>query len=122
MVPGVLVRQVSLDVEQFCHETAQRLCNEAGKKYYFCNDYNVEIVDVCPSSRNVIALASVLVQAGNSKSKTNLSKSFRGRVGPAQAVSSRRLYKATATFVFNVDTKTYYLLDKEPLVEEDPYK
>ncbi|MCL4134173.1 UNVERIFIED_CONTAM: hypothetical protein GTU68_050961, partial [Idotea baltica] len=44
MVPGVLVRQVSLDVEQFCHETAQRLCNEAGKKYFFCNDYNVEIV------------------------------------------------------------------------------
>lgn len=46
MVPGVLVKQVSLDVEQFCHEMAQRLCTEAGKKYFFCNDYNVEIVDV----------------------------------------------------------------------------
>ena len=46
MAPGVFVRQVSLDVEQFCHETAQRLCNEAGKKYFFCNDYNVEIIDV----------------------------------------------------------------------------
>lgn len=46
MAPGVLVRQVSLDVEQFCHEMAQRLCTEAGKKYFFCNDYNVEIVDV----------------------------------------------------------------------------
>ena len=46
MAPGVFVRQVSLDVEQFCHETAQRICNEAGKKYFFCSDYNVEIVDV----------------------------------------------------------------------------
>ena len=44
--PGVLVKQVSLDVEQFCHELAQRVCTEASKKYSFCNDYNVEIVDV----------------------------------------------------------------------------
>ena len=44
--PGVLVKQVSLDVEQFCHELAQRVCTEANKKYFFCNDYNVEIVEV----------------------------------------------------------------------------
>ena len=46
MAPGVLVRQISFDVEQFCHEMAQRLCAEVGKKYFFCSDYNVEIVDV----------------------------------------------------------------------------
>lgn len=46
MAPCVLVHQRSFDVEQFCHEIAERLCIEAGKKYWFCNDYDVEIVDV----------------------------------------------------------------------------
>jgi hypothetical protein len=46
MAPCVLVHQRSFDVEQFCHEIAERLCVEAGKKYWFCNDYDVEIVDV----------------------------------------------------------------------------
>jgi hypothetical protein len=46
MAPCVLVHQRSFDIEQFCHEIAERLCIEAGKKYWFCNDYDVEIVDV----------------------------------------------------------------------------
>ncbi|CAL4094262.1 unnamed protein product [Meganyctiphanes norvegica] len=113
--PGVLVRQVSLDVEQFCHEMGQKLCNEAGKKYFFCCDYNVEIIDVCPSSGNVIAVASVLVQAAT-KVK-GISKPVRS---PLTSLG-RRQYKTTATFVFNMDTKEYYLLDKGQLQEEDPY-
>ena len=40
------MRQLSLDVEQFCDETAQALCNEDNKQYSCCSDYNVEIVDV----------------------------------------------------------------------------
>ncbi|XP_063606430.1 uncharacterized protein LOC134781245 [Penaeus indicus] len=115
MVPGVLVKQVSLDVEQFCHEMAQRLCTEAGKKYFFCNDYNVEIVDVCPSSGNIVALASVLVQAATMVK--GLGKTVRS---PLSSLT-RKQYKTTATFIFNMDTKQYYLVDKEPLLEEDPY-
>lgn len=111
--PGLLVRQVSLDVEQFCHEMGQSLCTEAGKKYFFCCDYNVEIIDVCPSSGNVIALASVLVQAG-AKVKGKSVRTSLTSLG-------RRQYKTTATFVFNMDTKDYYLLDKGQLQEEDPY-
>ncbi|KAG7154412.1 DDB1- and CUL4-associated factor 15-like, partial [Homarus americanus] len=99
MAPGVLVRQVSLDVEQFCHEMAQRLCTEAGKKYFFCNDYNVEIVDVCPSSGDIVALASVLVQAATVVK--GLSKTVRS---PLSSLT-RRQYKTTATFIFNMDTK-----------------
>ncbi|XP_045622574.1 uncharacterized protein [Procambarus clarkii] len=115
MAPGVLVRQVSLDVEQFCHEMAQRLCTEAGKKYFFCNDYNVEIVDVCPSSGDIVALASVLVQAATVVK--GLSKTVRSPISSL----TRRQYKTTATFIFNMDSKQYYLIDKEPLLEEDPY-
>ena len=40
------VQQRSLDLEQFCHETATRLCAWADKKFWFCNDYDVEVGDV----------------------------------------------------------------------------
>ena len=40
------VAQYSMDVELFCHDMAQKLCVAAGKKYWFCNDYDVELVDI----------------------------------------------------------------------------
>ena len=40
------VAQYSMDVELFCHTMAQKLCAAAGKKYWFCNDYDVELVDI----------------------------------------------------------------------------
>ena len=40
------VAQYSMDVELFCHTMAQKLCASAGKKYWFCNDYDVELVDI----------------------------------------------------------------------------
>ena len=43
-LPCVRVQQRSLDLEQFCHETATRLCASADKKFWFCNDYDVEVV------------------------------------------------------------------------------
>lgn len=46
MAPGIVVLQRSFDIEQFCHETAEQLCKESDKKYWFCNDYDVEVVDV----------------------------------------------------------------------------
>ena len=42
-LPCVRVQQQSLDLEQFCHETATRLCANADKKFWFCNDYDVEV-------------------------------------------------------------------------------
>ena len=39
----VRVEQRSLDLEQFCHETATRLCASSDKKFWFCNDYDVEV-------------------------------------------------------------------------------
>ncbi|MPC27121.1 DDB1- and CUL4-associated factor 15 [Portunus trituberculatus] len=113
--PGVLVKQISLDVEQFCHELAQRVCTEANKKYFFCNDYNVEIVEVCPDSGDIVALASVLVQAAT------LVKGLPKTARSPLSSLTRRQYKTTATFVFNMDTKQYYVVEKEPLTETDPY-
>lgn len=46
MAPCALVHQMSFDIEQFCHEVAEVLCEKAGMKFWYCNNYDVEIVDV----------------------------------------------------------------------------
>lgn len=46
MAPCALVHQLSFDIEQFCHEVAEVLCERAGMKFWYCNNYDVEIVDV----------------------------------------------------------------------------
>ena len=40
-------------MELLCHYMAQKLCAAAGKKYWFCNDYDVEMVDFDPDSGEV---------------------------------------------------------------------
>lgn len=46
MAPCASVHQMSFDIEQFCHEVAEVLCERAGMKFWYCNNYDVEIVDV----------------------------------------------------------------------------
>ncbi len=57
------VVQRSFDLEVFCYQMAQKLCQAAGKKYWFCNDYDVEVVDLNPNSGDVILVAVVQVSA-----------------------------------------------------------
>ena len=40
-----------------------QLCAAAGKTYWYCNDYDVEVVDFDPVSGDVICVAVVLVTA-----------------------------------------------------------
>ncbi|KAJ9593181.1 hypothetical protein L9F63_015278, partial [Diploptera punctata] len=109
MAPCVLVHQRSFDVEQFCHEIAERLCVEAGKKYWFCNDYDVEIIDVCPFSGDVIAVALMRIQA-TIKTK-----------GLAKSQSlERQQYQGSCKFVWNVDTGHYAVVWTRPLHRVDP--
>lgn len=62
-LPHVYVLQMSIDTEQFCHEMGQHLCTLASKKYWFCSDFNVEIIDVCVESSDIVAAAFMLVEA-----------------------------------------------------------
>jgi hypothetical protein len=39
------------------------LCAAADKKFWFCNDYDVELVDVDPDSGDLVAVAVILIQA-----------------------------------------------------------
>ncbi|XP_067004415.2 uncharacterized protein [Anabrus simplex] len=115
MAPCVLVMQRSFDIEQFCHNIAERLCEESGKKYWFCNDYDVEIVDVCPFSGDVIALAMMRIQA-TVKTK-GLAKSQRHPVSSQQ----RRQYQGGCRFVWNLDTGLYSVVDTKELTEVEEY-
>ena len=54
---------MSIDTEQLCHEMAQRLCALSKKKYWFCTDFNVEIIDMCLETDDVVAVAFMLVEA-----------------------------------------------------------
>nr|CAD7407158.1 unnamed protein product [Timema cristinae] len=104
MAPCVLVQQRSFDVEKFCHEVAEWLCEESGKKYWFCNDYDVEIVDVCPFSGDVIALAVMRIQA---TIKTQ---------GAGQE-SKRKQYQGGCKFVWNIVTGKHSVVEVDPLTE-----
>ncbi|KAF0312973.1 DDB1- and CUL4-associated factor 15 [Amphibalanus amphitrite] len=110
-LPSLLVSQLSLDMEQLCHKISQTLCAEAGKKYWFCNDYDVEIVEVSPDSGEVTVVAVVLVQAAI---KTRgASKGSRRALGSVH----RHQYRASFTFSWSCETGQCRLLTSEPLTE-----
>lgn len=44
--PCVVVDQQSLDIEGICHSVATTLCQVCNKTFTFCNDYDIEILDV----------------------------------------------------------------------------
>ena len=62
-MPHVSVKQMSIDTEQLCHEMAQHLCALARMKYWFLTDFNVEMIDICLETSDVIATAFMLVEA-----------------------------------------------------------
>jgi len=53
MAPCALVHQMSFDIEQFCYEVAEILCERAGMKFWCCNNYDVEIIEVREVHRNL---------------------------------------------------------------------
>ncbi|XP_023333210.1 uncharacterized protein LOC111705015 isoform X2 [Eurytemora carolleeae] len=110
----ILVEQRSLDLEQFCHETATRLCAAANKKFWFCNDYDVEMVDVDPVSGDVIVVAVVLIQAAI------LTKSHSQKFNVSSL--SRKQYQASFKFCWNIDSGQYFLVDSDPLKDINGFK
>ena len=65
---------------------AQKLCAAAGKKYWFCNDYDVEMVDFDPDSGEVrgvfqSGLATTMVVTRFSNSTWQIGRIF-DRVRP----------------------------------------
>lgn len=46
LTPRVVVDQQSLDIEGICHSVATTLCQLSNKTFTFCNDYDIEVLDV----------------------------------------------------------------------------
>jgi len=105
----VRVQQRSLDLEHFCHETATRLCADADKKFWFCNDYDVEVIDVDPGTGDVVVVAVVLIQAA----MITKSQSHKFNVSSL----SRKQYQASFKFSWNIETGQYHVVDSDPLKE-----
>ncbi|KAI5711948.1 hypothetical protein M8J75_004490 [Diaphorina citri] len=61
------VKQKTLDIEQFCFKAADLICKNESYNFRSCNDYDVEIVNVCPLSGDVIAAVSIRMNAVNSR-------------------------------------------------------
>lgn len=108
----VRVHQYSLDVEHYCHEISQKLCAQSNKKYWFCNDYDVEIVDVCGETGEVVAVAVVLIQATNSVSSNSTAPIHR-----ASGSLYRRQYCGHFMFGWCLHTGRYRLLASSQLLE-----
>lgn len=107
----VRVQQHSLDVELLCYDMAQKLCHAAGKKYWFCNDYDVEIVDLDPVSGEVICVAVVLVMATVVTKKVSQGQKY------SYSSLQRHLYQGGFKFCWNVDSGSCYVVDSDPLTE-----
>ena len=103
--------QHSLDVELLCHDMAQKLCLMADKQYWFCNDYDVEVIDLDPTSGEVICVAVVLVMATVVTKKVNEGQNYEYKS------LQRHLYQGGFKFCWNIDTGSYYVIDNYPLKE-----
>nr|CAH0101384.1 unnamed protein product [Daphnia galeata] len=101
-LPHVCVKQMSIDTEQFCHEMAQRLCTQAQKKYWFCSDFNVEIIDLCLETNDVVAAAYMLVEADVPQTNQKM---------------QRCLCQASVFFAWNTETGQHRIIDYDLPVE-----
>eukprot|EP00095_Tigriopus_kingsejongensis_P003546 maker-scaffold106_size358372-snap-gene-2.37 protein:Tk03546 transcript:maker-scaffold106_size358372-snap-gene-2.37-mRNA-1 annotation:"PREDICTED: uncharacterized protein LOC100570502 isoform X2" len=109
------IQQRSLDLEMFCHFMAQKLCLAANRKYWYCNDYDVEIIDLDSESGDVICVAVVLVKATTVTKKVSQHQKY--------SISSfhRHQYQATFKFTWNIFTAECTVIDSERLTEIDGY-
>ncbi|XP_014256956.1 uncharacterized protein LOC106670834 [Cimex lectularius] len=61
--PLAVVRQSSLDIEQFCFKAAEAICEMEGYKFWFCSDYDTEIVKVCQVTGEVLGVLFIRLNA-----------------------------------------------------------
>lgn len=63
VVPCVCINQLSFDIEMFSHHIADWICKQFNKKYWHCSDYDIEIIQICALSGDIICLLMLKIQA-----------------------------------------------------------
>ncbi|BET02244.1 DDB1 and CUL4 associated factor 15 [Nesidiocoris tenuis] len=58
-----VVRQESLDIEQLCFKAAQFICKMEGFRFWFCSDYDTEVVRVCHLTGDVLGVLFIRMNA-----------------------------------------------------------
>lgn len=97
------VKQKTLDIDKFSFMAADLICQKENYNFRSCNDYDVEIANVCPLSGDVMAAVSIRMNA------------VYGRLGPplkkysasdhAKFLSdSRKEFDTCCILIWNVDT------------------
>lgn len=70
MLPYVSINQFSFDIETFSHHIAEWICKKFKKKYWHCIDYDIEIVEVCAISGDIICMLMMKIEADENYIKT----------------------------------------------------
>ncbi|KAL0118269.1 hypothetical protein PUN28_009133 [Cardiocondyla obscurior] len=107
IVPCVSITQLSFDIETFSHHIADWICSRFKKKYWHCSDYDIEIIDVCALSGDIICLHIMKIQASELCSQT-------------QCLQERKQYEVGCKFTWNIDTSQYRITDVLPMEEVKP--
>ncbi|KOC61593.1 DDB1- and CUL4-associated factor 15 [Habropoda laboriosa] len=107
IVPCVSINQLSFDIETFSHHIADWICMRFKKRYWHCSDYDIEIIDVCALSGDIICLLIMKIQASEIGSQTQCSQ-------------ERKQYEVGCKFTWNIDTSQYRITDILPMEEVKP--
>ncbi|XP_006619371.1 uncharacterized protein LOC102678039 isoform X2 [Apis dorsata] len=107
IVPCVSINQLSFDIETFSHHIADWICMRFKKRYWHCSDYDIEIIDVCALSGDIICLLIMKIQASEINNQTQCSQ-------------ERKQYEVGCKFTWNIDTSQYRITDILPLEEVKP--
>lgn len=108
------IKTKTLDIEQFCYKAADLICEKENYNFRSCNDYEIEIANICPLSGDVMAVVSIRMNA------------LYGRLGPPLKkyaasdhakflADSRKQFDTCCILVWNVDTLVCRLEAYTPL-------
>ncbi|XP_031830015.1 uncharacterized protein LOC116425885 [Nomia melanderi] len=107
IVPCVSINQLSFDIETFSHHIADWICTRFKKRYWHCSDYDIEIIDICALSGDIICLLIMKIQASEINNQTQCSQ-------------ERKQYEVGCKFTWNIDTSQYRITDILPMEEVKP--
>ncbi|XP_057341598.1 uncharacterized protein LOC130678429 isoform X2 [Microplitis mediator] len=104
MLPYVSINQFSFDIETFSHHIAEWICKKFKKKYWHCIDYDIEIVEVCAISGDIICMLMMKIEASEYSMK-------------AIGSQERRSYMTGCQFMWNIDANQYKIISIFPVTE-----
>lgn len=107
LIPCVSINQLSFDIETFSHHIADWICKIFKKKYWYCSDYDIEIINVCALSGDILSLLIMKIQASENSNQ-------------GQSSQERKQYEACCKFTWNIDTGSYKVIHVLPMVEVMP--